>query len=327
MLTIYTDKNKIPEGYTLERENDAFFDAYILCNVSEESFKIMQEIDNVQTIDKKAKSMTTNIGTTSIMNLSTGCKTFVNIIESKKEDKKIFSLNECGENVAIKILDYIREHKPWMPIYVTIPSEIFDYDTDEQVLLNGEAEVDFDDALDSMEVYDKDCVDTIEIDFDDTLDSMEVYDKDWVDTLEIDLVDISARLKLRDRKIVIDGDTATGKSLLVSAIERKRNVSRKDVLWSKVEIFGYRQSDNLAKIRELSNKIIVIDNANLLMSADDVDYINSDYKNQYIIIGRYLKGLTVLPNHIAQIVKEEQGDTIHITLKYKNSLLGWGSTE
>lgn len=61
-------------------------------------------------------------------------------------------------------------------------------------------------------------------------------------------------------------------------------------------------------IRKTEKKLIVIDNADILLDDDTRKYIALDDKNQYLIIGRNPKNLFVTKENLFELVSEKQGE-------------------
>lgn len=150
-----------------------------------------------------------------------------------------------------------------------------------------------------------------------------------IQEIKIDNEQNSVDIKLRGSTVVIRGASATGKSLLVGAIKRQiaKLKARKngfDALYSNIVIFDY-QNEKISDIRNCVGKLIILDNADELLSdaSDIVEFINNDIDNQYIVIGRTIKGLNVTPNYIGHI-NIEQGETRNIiTIEYDFTEGSW----
>lgn len=61
-------------------------------------------------------------------------------------------------------------------------------------------------------------------------------------------------------------------------------------------------------IRNTERKLIVIDNADILLDDDTRKYIALDDKNQYLIIGRNPKNLFATKENLFELVSEKQGE-------------------
>ena len=87
----------------------------------------------------------------------------------------------------------------------------------------------------------------------------------------------------------IKGDSGVGKSAVFSFLEE---MATED---SRIKCFNYLdvKKKYRTSIRNFKEKLLVIDNADLLLDDKMREYIASDVKNQYIIIGRNPKGLNL----------------------------------
>ncbi len=92
MIDIYTVKKDDPDWIM---KNDLFFNLYTGNEeLSEKDAEIIKEIDEAEL--KAEKRIQTKYGLGTIRNLSSGCKTLLNII---KHPEKIVCVEECGPNV------------------------------------------------------------------------------------------------------------------------------------------------------------------------------------------------------------------------------------
>lgn len=151
---------------------------------------------------------------------------------------------------------------------------------------------------------------------------------------------IVVNIHLRDRRVLIKGDSSTGKSLIVNKIKMQidgaYSVEGLKNDYSQMEVFSYRNIPNkngdnfkfYKLLESIKNKIIIIDNADLLLKDADIDYINNDWNNKYVIISRGITRLQIMPNSIGHIenTKLEDGRT-KFTLVYDYNERHWGSIE
>ena len=123
MIKIYTNK-KNSENYVIF--NDSFFNL----NTSNETMSdkeaaIIYQIDNAKLLSEKR--IETKFGIGNIRNLSTGCKTVLNIV---KHPDMIVCVDGCGTNV----LDYIFQMED-ANILMTSPG-LVDIDPDTEIMFN-----------------------------------------------------------------------------------------------------------------------------------------------------------------------------------------------
>ena len=118
MIDIYTEK-KNSKDWILQ--NDLYFN---LNTANEEMSK--NEVDLIQQIDKAKltpdKHIETKYGLGTIRNLSSGCKTLLNIV---KHPDKVVCVEECGPNV-LRIIFTMDNIKIYMsrPTLVDIPDDV-----------------------------------------------------------------------------------------------------------------------------------------------------------------------------------------------------------
>lgn len=120
--------------------------------------------------------------------------------------------------------------------------------------------------------------------------------------------------KFTNNITVLTGDSGTGKTAAFSFIKECM------VLNSNVLCLNYLdyQKDISSIIKSMNGKLIVIDNADVLLDDNIRKYIAVDTKNQYLIIGRNPKNLFATKENLFELVSENQGD--QIVLKIKNYL-------
>ena len=75
------------------------------------------------------------------------------------------------------------------------------------------------------------------------------------------------------------------------------------------------QKDIKKLIAGEKGKLIVIDNADILLDDDTRKYISLDDKNQYLIIGRNPKNLFATSDNLFELVSEKIGEQTEFRLK------------
>lgn len=73
--------------------------------------------------------------------------------------------------------------------------------------------------------------------------------------------------------------------------------------------------DIASMIKEAEGKLIVIDNADLLLDNDLRKYIAFDEKNQYLIIGRNPNNLMATQENLFELASEKKGERTEFRLK------------
>jgi predicted ATP-binding protein involved in virulence len=113
---------------------------------------------------------------------------------------------------------------------------------------------------------------------------------------------------------ILTGNSGTGKTASFSFIQECMAVNS-DILC--LNYLDY-QKDIAGIIKSAEKKLIVIDNADVLLSDEVRKHIALDDKNQYLIIGRNPKNLFATKENLFELVSEKQGE--QTILKLKNYL-------
>lgn len=110
---------------------------------------------------------------------------------------------------------------------------------------------------------------------------------------------------------ILTGSSGTGKTASFSFIRECMAVNP--------EILCINYQDYQKDIRKLiegeMGKLIVIDNADILLDDDIRKYISLDDKNQYLIIGRNPKNLFTTSDNLFELVSEKKGEQTVFRLK------------
>ena len=113
---------------------------------------------------------------------------------------------------------------------------------------------------------------------------------------------------------ILTGDSGTGKTASFSFIKECMALNTEIVCFNYLDY----QKDIGVMIKSLEKKLIVIDNADVLLNDDIRKYIAVDDKNQYLIIGRNPKNLFATRENLFELVSEKQGE--QTIFKIKNYL-------
>lgn len=102
---------------------------------------------------------------------------------------------------------------------------------------------------------------------------------------------------------ILTGSSATGKIASFSFMRECMAVN------PNIMCINYQDYyKNIKKmISEETGKLIVIDNADILLDDDTRKYISMDHKNQYLIIGRNPKNLFTTSDNLFELVSENKG--------------------
>lgn len=110
---------------------------------------------------------------------------------------------------------------------------------------------------------------------------------------------------------ILMGDSGTGKTASFSFIRECMAVNPKILCLNYLDY----QKDIKALISREEGKLIVIDNADILLNDETRKYISLDDKNQYLIIGRNPKNLFATKENLYELVSEQIGEQTKFTIR------------
>ena len=120
--------------------------------------------------------------------------------------------------------------------------------------------------------------------------------------------------KLKNRIVVVDGDTGTGKSMFCALLGIEKKTMAKSPFSFEITIFNEDLPLELDMLKALSERLIVIDNADMLLTDSVVAYIAQDDVHQYLIFARVPWDFRIKPDNFAEIEFDEEVKTYY--LKY-----------
>ena len=110
---------------------------------------------------------------------------------------------------------------------------------------------------------------------------------------------------------ILMGDSGTGKTASYSFIRECMAINPKIFCLNYLDY----QKDIKDMISKTEGKLIVIDNADILLDDDTRKYISLDDENQYLIIGRNQKNLFATKENLFELVSEKIGEQTQFTIK------------
>ena len=110
---------------------------------------------------------------------------------------------------------------------------------------------------------------------------------------------------------ILMGDSGTGKTAAFSFIRECMVINPKILCLNYLDY----QKDIKDMISNTEGKLIVIDNADILLDDDTRKYISLDDKNQYLIIGRNPKNLFATKENLFELVSEKIGEQTKFMIK------------
>lgn len=125
---------------------------------------------------------------------------------------------------------------------------------------------------------------------------------------------------LRGNKTIVQGNSGTGKTLLYNAIKVFKDINDSKFADYDLSNIVLIDKNNVNEIGTFKKKLIVIDRADVIITPDVGQIINSDFGiNRYLIFARTFIGVEISPNYYATVVRTGK----ELTLKYMFSVKGW----
>lgn len=110
---------------------------------------------------------------------------------------------------------------------------------------------------------------------------------------------------------ILTGSSATGKTAVFSFIRECMAVNPAIMC---LNYLDYRR-DIKEVLMQTKGKLIVIDNADILLNDEARQYISMDGENQYLIIGRNPKNLFTTKENLFELVSKKNGDVTEFLIQ------------
>lgn len=110
---------------------------------------------------------------------------------------------------------------------------------------------------------------------------------------------------------ILMGNSGTGKTAAFSFMKECMAVNPNIVCLNYLDY----QKDILEIIKKAKGKLIVIDNADVLLNDETRKYISLDGENQYLIIGRNPKNLFATKENLFELVSEKVGEQTRFSIQ------------
>ncbi len=110
---------------------------------------------------------------------------------------------------------------------------------------------------------------------------------------------------------ILMGNSGTGKTATFTFIRECMAINPKILCLNYLDY----QKNIKDVISQVNGKLIVIDNADILLDDDTRKYISVDNKNQYLIIGRNPKNLFATKENLFELVSEQIGEQTKFTIR------------
>lgn len=126
-------------------------------------------------------------------------------------------------------------------------------------------------------------------------------------------------IKLRGDKVIVRGNSGTGKTLLYNAIDVIQRNKNKMSKYAASNIILINEQ-NIRNIKDYENKLIIIDRGDIIINEEVTDVINSDFgTNRYLVFVRKYVGIELSPNYYANMVNDKKT----LRLNYLFNVKGW----
>ncbi len=110
---------------------------------------------------------------------------------------------------------------------------------------------------------------------------------------------------------ILTGDSGTGKTAAFSFIRECMAVNPNILC---INYLDY-QKDIRDMVSRADGKLVVIDNADILLDDDTRKYISLDDKKQYLIIGRNPKNLFATKENLLELASRRKGEQTELTIR------------
>ena len=117
--------------------------------------------------------------------------------------------------------------------------------------------------------------------------------------------------KFTNNITILMGDSGTGKTATFSFIRECMAIDSRILCLNYLDY----QKDIMTIVSNTQGKLIVIDNADILLSDDIRKYISLDDKNQYLIIARNPKNLFATKENLFELVNKKVGEQTELSIK------------
>lgn len=110
---------------------------------------------------------------------------------------------------------------------------------------------------------------------------------------------------------ILMGDSGTGKTATFSFIRECMAINPQILCLNYLDY----QKDIKEILHNTEGKLVVIDNADILLDDDTRKYISLDDKNQYLIMGRNPRNLFATKENLFELVNKQEGEQTRFTIQ------------
>lgn len=120
-------------------------------------------------------------------------------------------------------------------------------------------------------------------------------------------------LEFKDRITLVSGNSGTGKTLIFELLNDIQMKDKDKYTCINKALLNQTKMRLSTFIKKATGKLIVIDNADIILTDTDKKIINSDNKHAYLLFARNQQGLNITENSLTEL--HDDGRTI--SLKYR----------
>lgn len=129
-------------------------------------------------------------------------------------------------------------------------------------------------------------------------------------------------LKLYSRIVLLSGDSGVGKSLIYQMLHILSSGHRvKNIYCINSDIAKTQNIDLIKTFQSKKNHLIVIDNSEEILGKKEREFILTNIKNQYLILGRNRDGLSLGYKSLGELVVDDKKIYIKYRLKEESEAL------
>lgn len=132
-----------------------------------------------------------------------------------------------------------------------------------------------------------------------------------MDRLEAVHTSFKLDFEFRNNITMLIGDSGVGKTVIFSILQEAAVENPQLFCMNYLDI----HRDILGMLKHTEGKLIVIDNADILLASPERKWIALDSKNQYLIIGRNPANLLTTSENLYELVSEQQDGMIYFTIR------------
>lgn len=118
---------------------------------------------------------------------------------------------------------------------------------------------------------------------------------------------------------LVDGDSSIGKSYIYDCINTESKLGLNNIICCNEDSKVYG-SGLLALFKDLNNRVILVDNADIVLTNGEKEFVTKDKRNQYILIARWSSSFGVSLKNIANLKYDETKDLFYLEYEFEEFL-------